>query len=751
MELSSFPDWTKIGRRIGKRLRDILDPPKNTGPSKEERREQRLRDVLKGFTYFDTFDEVFNWTRDDVHPVQPANTPLLKRSRTAGHTQAGRRAKLILCHDYHGGYHDYESVRPDVLQNELYSCHYLQYVDTFIYFSHKLVSCPPPTWINLLHRNGVKVLGTFIVEPQTQDIERMLECEDRKYTVAHKLAMMADALGFDGWLLNIEQEFPDHVPNLTTQLCDFIYELKRYLSRDKSVIWYDALNTDNEVEYQNGLTTKNAAFAKDAEELLTNYKWTTRILQESTAVAEDIGISSLSVSFGIDVWAQNTNMPGPPRVTYPAKGGGGTNTGLAVRALAQASFSATVFAPAWTHEHFSTALPVESDCRRRASIASQVDRSMWEGFTLPKDLGCDCHKGKPHHTAEYQKCPIIEWAVEYPAGSESYLQTDFVQPFRTCENGIYSALGSQAVLPHLLPVPAAEWENLRGDDARECLYACYENDSFCIRIKSIENNSSSKQGRTNTDNIDDSSMRDHLRLALFKLDMICNGSLHAIIEFNDLETSTAKGFYFAYEELRSRKMQHQYHEIQSTELGHAAITLQAAGDADSRLVECGVYCQAFPTARSFDPLLRISSLCIKPIQHIDPKFEVVNVQTKREERDGVAETWITWEWQDSVKKWPRSLSNVLPWSSTTGPFAYFSVEIDGKEVGRAHCLQFPLRKEDLEEGEGEEVVVGIGGYVFGSGTCVRRTSVLSVSRSELRLEVVGSDWCLLAERSEGRG
>ena len=328
METSGFPDWSKIGRRIGKRLKDILDPPRDTGPSKEERREQRLRDVAKGFAYFDTFDELFNWTSKDVEPVQQANTPLLQRSAAAVYGQGQQSANLILCHDYHGGYHDYESVRPELLQEEPYSCHYLQYADTFIYFSHKLVCCPPPTWINLLHRNGVKVLGTFIVEPQSQDIERMLEYVNGEYIVAKQLAAMADTLGFDGWLLNIENEFPGHVHDPTSKLCGFIEDLKRHLGPDKLVIWYDALNTDNEVEYQNGLSPKNAIFARATKLLLTNYKWTTRDLRNSKAVAKASNVDCSAVSFGIDVWAQNTNMPGPARVTYPVKGGGGTNTGL---------------------------------------------------------------------------------------------------------------------------------------------------------------------------------------------------------------------------------------------------------------------------------------------------------------------------------------------------------------------------------------------------------------------------------------
>lgn len=52
-----FPDWKKIGWHVGKKLRDILTPPADTGPSREERRAQRLRDGSRGLVYFDDFDE----------------------------------------------------------------------------------------------------------------------------------------------------------------------------------------------------------------------------------------------------------------------------------------------------------------------------------------------------------------------------------------------------------------------------------------------------------------------------------------------------------------------------------------------------------------------------------------------------------------------------------------------------------------------------------------------------------------------
>ena len=98
----SFPDWSKIGRRIGKRLRDVISPPSDTAPSKEERRAQRLIDVFKGFAYFDDFDEILTWQAANVDPIQCANVPLLPRGIPVVEDRAGPRVSLLLCHDYDG-------------------------------------------------------------------------------------------------------------------------------------------------------------------------------------------------------------------------------------------------------------------------------------------------------------------------------------------------------------------------------------------------------------------------------------------------------------------------------------------------------------------------------------------------------------------------------------------------------------------------------------------------------------------------
>ena len=101
MSVERFPDWRKIGKQIGKKLRGILEPS-DPGPSRQERLDQRLRDGLRGLVYFDNSEEIGEWEETDVDPVQRANTPLLKRASHHSIPQSRPTSKVLLCHDYSG-------------------------------------------------------------------------------------------------------------------------------------------------------------------------------------------------------------------------------------------------------------------------------------------------------------------------------------------------------------------------------------------------------------------------------------------------------------------------------------------------------------------------------------------------------------------------------------------------------------------------------------------------------------------------
>jgi endo-beta-N-acetylglucosaminidase D len=235
--------WKEILRPIRDGFKHYFPSP-DTGPTPEERIRQRKLDALKGFTYFDTFNQLEGWTPANSDPIQRANTPLLPRPASKEESTGKQSANVLLCHDYSGNYHDYECSQGAGVEEESYSCEYLQFVEIFVYFSHKLVCIPPPAWTNTLHRNGVKVLGTFLVEPALRESNRMLENStvvgvdgtQLYFPFAAKLAAIAQHYGFDGWLINIEKPFGKSEWNLDLLLC-LLSQLRSSMGPHSKIIW----------------------------------------------------------------------------------------------------------------------------------------------------------------------------------------------------------------------------------------------------------------------------------------------------------------------------------------------------------------------------------------------------------------------------------------------------------------------------------------------------------------------------------
>lgn len=66
------------------------------------------------------------------------------------------RRRLLVCHDMQGGYVDDKWVQGGT-NPEAYAIWHWHLIDVFVYFSHSLVTLPPPCWTNTAHRHGVKV------------------------------------------------------------------------------------------------------------------------------------------------------------------------------------------------------------------------------------------------------------------------------------------------------------------------------------------------------------------------------------------------------------------------------------------------------------------------------------------------------------------------------------------------------------------------------------------------------------------
>lgn len=99
----------------------------------------RTLEELESRSYFDSFHYPFNISRVKL---QSALLP--------------QRPRILVCHDMGGGYVDDKWVQGGS-NADAYSIWHWYLMDVFVYFSHSLVTLPPPCWTNTAHKHGVKV------------------------------------------------------------------------------------------------------------------------------------------------------------------------------------------------------------------------------------------------------------------------------------------------------------------------------------------------------------------------------------------------------------------------------------------------------------------------------------------------------------------------------------------------------------------------------------------------------------------
>ena len=404
--------------------------------------------------------------------------------------------------------------------------------------------------------------------------------------------------------------------------------------------------------------------------------------------------------------------------------------------LAQEGFSTAVFAPAWTYEHFPICPSNHPNGARTPSMARSVERALWEGCQLPVEVCCNCH-GRPHHTRDYRKHPILHYAREFPAGSLSYLYTDFTRAFLSESNGVRSCISSQAVFPHVEPTAILESERLNDEPSTQALRFKLEAGLLCVRMirKSCQE---VELGRQESSKLHDILVPEEepMHLCLFKLNMPGDGSLRANAHFACSSVSGTIGFYSAYQGPNRARLEFSYHAVLPGNLvasespswldssNTASICLQAPA-SKYQLVEFGVFGQGYALDKASQVVMMVKSIGIAPSVELDHNFHIVNISVLQQNKNTDVEMQLTWQWEGSEDRWPEG----LPWSKTTGPFSHFAIFIDGEDAGTAHSLKFPLREEDFERSEEKRVVVSIDGHLFGGGTIA--SSPMTFLRNEL--------------------
>ncbi|KIJ58847.1 glycoside hydrolase family 85 protein [Hydnomerulius pinastri MD-312] len=317
--------------------------------------------------YFKSLAELDAWF---AQPHAKLSGVLGYQSRPLTEGQSGSRGKLLVCHDYKGGYTE----SPAGL---CYTFNFWSLCDTFVYFSHHRITVPPSGWTNAAHKQGTKMLGTLIFEggAEADCLQLIVGCAQRTNLgpttltgniplskhYAALLAELAYQRGFDGYLLNFEcplkQGGFEEARALTAWITLLRAELQTKVGPHAQAVWYDSVIIDGRLRWQDRLNNYNLPFFLASDAFFTNYTWPPNypLLTAQYFMSLDPALvngsspdtnslfsakSLQSIFTGVDVWGRNQY------------GGGGFNSYRAIHHIDPKSLGLSVafFGQAWTWE-----------------------------------------------------------------------------------------------------------------------------------------------------------------------------------------------------------------------------------------------------------------------------------------------------------------------------------------------------------------------------------------------------------------
>lgn len=285
---------------------------------------------------------------------------------------------------------------------------------------------------------------------------------------------------------------------------------------------------------------------------------------------------------------------------------------------------------------------------------------------------------------------------------------------------LYSTLGSQNVLPQLLPVSAPLWEDMSQMPPVGVIYGELEYDTrpyLKIMTKMLGTPLEDVNDRMYQSQHSQGTQITSLRL--FKLNMPANGSLVGSIEYECHQDSQAiiKGFFVALEFDKRNGLKYEYYPVAIAQ-HEKPCTLKfniQSNTSNARLVEIGAYCARQIMNHQALTLIKIFSITIKRKTAARDNPTVVDIHIIERGKLPNQEKRLVWNWQGSEE----ASGSGVPWSPTTGPFSHFIVGINGRAAGVAHCLEFPLREEDycLLGKKQTQIEIHIQGVLFDGSRC----------------------------------
>ena len=221
------------------------------------------------------------------------------------------------------------------------------------------MTIPPPSWIDIAHKHGVKILGTLIFEQWDDqegigreakvmmdghivaqlDLTDKKDAQDKNKFYALQLVRIAKHFGFEGYLMNFEVAMESPV-----ELFKWLEFLRVELHKEiagAELMWYDSvLYTDGSLSWQSRLNEKNFQFFLACDSFFTDYHWKLGHLEGTLKTYTDEiaplntperTLSSYDIYYGNDCYGRGTYA------------GGKYNTFEAVNEIAKFPFSVAVF------------------------------------------------------------------------------------------------------------------------------------------------------------------------------------------------------------------------------------------------------------------------------------------------------------------------------------------------------------------------------------------------------------------------
>lgn len=200
------------------------------------------------------------------------------------------------------------------------------------------MTIPTLAWINAAHRNGVRVLGTVIVEstPGRNILEQILQSDSYMKSIANALVLIANYCKFEGWLLNVECSLDESKMVRLRDFVAYLTERTRLAVPNGKIIWYDSIVRTGALSWQNELNENNKMFFDVSDGILINYTWSEINLRNSAKIVENRAKDMQRIFIGIDVFGRGQTAK--------------FQSNLTLAKIKKHNFSIGIFAPGWTFE-----------------------------------------------------------------------------------------------------------------------------------------------------------------------------------------------------------------------------------------------------------------------------------------------------------------------------------------------------------------------------------------------------------------